>query len=171
MSKVDSVMSVKSIGFFLLMLLILVLCVRFLDIPVALFVKENLYANAHWSRLTSDLPDLLLLVVFLTSVGSLGIYLVRSNKGIYDTETRFAKVLTWAAPASYLAKVVLKWVFGRVNTRYWLENRQSYEFHWFNSGDGFESFPSGHMLVAATLLAVCWRFYPRFRPCCLLAGA
>lgn len=162
--------NVKWIASFLVMALLLVLCVQFLDVPVALFVKENLYVNAHWSRLTSDLPDLLLLVVFVATIGSLGIYLVRSNKGIYDTATNFAKLITWAAPVSYLVKMLLKWVFGRVNTRYWLENQHLYEFHWFNSGDGFEGFPSGHMLVIITMLAACWRFYPRLRPCCAVTG-
>jgi membrane-associated phospholipid phosphatase len=171
MSKAESSTRGKWIGSFLLTTLLLVLSVRYLDVPVALFVRENLYANAHWSRLTSELPDLLLLVVFLTTLGSLGMYLVRSNKGIYDTATNFAKVITWAAPASYLVKILLKWVFGRVNTRYWLENQQLYEFHWFHGGDGFESFPSGHMLVVVTLLAVCWRFYPRVRPYCVITGA
>jgi membrane-associated phospholipid phosphatase len=171
MSKAGSSTNGKWIASLLVLAPLLILCVQFLDLPVALFVKENLYVNAHWSRLTSDLPDLLLLVVFLSTIGSLGIYLVRSNKGIYDTATNFAKVITWGAPLSYLVKMLLKWVFGRVNTRYWLENQHLHEFHWFNSGDGFEGFPSGHMLVIITMLAACWRFYPRLRPYCAVTGA
>jgi membrane-associated phospholipid phosphatase len=149
---------------------LVVLCVQFVDVPVALFVKEHLYGNRHWSRLTSDLPDLLLLVVLVTTVAAIWLYVVRTRKGIYDEATSFDKLIAWAAPVSYLSKDVLKSVFGRVNTRTWLQDPQLYRFEWFERRQGFEGFPSGHMLVIVTLLAATWRFYPRTRPLCLLLG-
>jgi membrane-associated phospholipid phosphatase len=155
------------IGSALLLAPILVLCVQFVDVPLALYVKEHLYGNRHWSRLTSDLPDLLLIVVLVTTLLALSLYLVRTRKGIYDDATSFDKLLAWAAPVSYLAKDVLKSVFGRVNTRTWLQDPQLYRFDWFERRQGFEGFPSGHMLVIVTLLAAAWRFYPRSRGLCL----
>jgi membrane-associated phospholipid phosphatase len=154
----------------LLLAPLVVLCVQFVDIPVALFVKEHLYGNRHWSRLTSDLPDLLLLVVLVTTAAAVWLYVLRTRKGIYDEATSFDKLVAWAAPVSYVSKDVLKSVFGRVNTRTWLQDPQLYSFQWFERRQGFEGFPSGHMLVIVTLLAATWRFYPRTRPLCLLLG-
>jgi membrane-associated phospholipid phosphatase len=155
------------IGSALLLVPIVILCVQFVDVPVALFVKEHLYGNRHWSRLTSDLPDLLLVVVVVTTVLALSLYLVRTRNGIYDAATSFEKLVAWAAPVSYVTKDLLKSVFGRVNTRTWLHDPQLYRFEWFERRQGFEGFPSGHMLVIVTLLAAAWRFYPRTRPLCL----
>jgi membrane-associated phospholipid phosphatase len=148
----------------------LFLCVRYLDIPVAYYVRDHLCGNLHWSRLTSNLPDLLLLVVLLTTSVSLTLYLVRTRKGLYDATTRLEKLVTWSAPASYLVKSVLKFVFGRVNTRFWLQEPGLYGFHWFQRRQGCEGFPSGHMIVIVTLLAALWRFHPKSRPYCLLLG-
>ena len=65
----------------LLLTPLVVLCVLYLDVPLAYFVKNHLYGNLHWSRLTSDLPDLLLFVVLLTTSVSLVLYQVRTHRG------------------------------------------------------------------------------------------
>lgn len=154
----------------LLLTPLLILCVRYLDIPVANYVKDHFFGNRHWSRITSNLPDLLLLVVLFTTLVSLLFYLVRIRKGIYDADTQLAGLVILAAPASYLVKNVLKFVFGRVNTRHWLQEPNLYGFHWFQRRQGCEGFPSGHMVVIVTLLAALWRFHPKSRPYCLLVG-
>jgi membrane-associated phospholipid phosphatase len=147
----------------LLLAPLLVVCVLFVDVPVAVFVDRCLYGNAKWSSLTSDLPDLLLLVVLLATCCGVSFYLFRSKKGIYDAMTEFAKLVSWGAPLSYLMKVTLKFVFGRINTRTWLRDPEQYGFHWFQGGSGFEGFPSGHMLVMVTLFAALARCYPKTR--------
>jgi len=160
----------KLIGSGLLLTPLIFLCVRYLDIPVALYVKNHLYSKSQWTKLTSNLPDLLLMVVLISMLVSLSVYLARSGRGIYDTATGLAKLVLWAAPASYLTKTVLKFAFGRVNTRYWLEHPDLYGFHWFQMREGCQAFPSGHMLVIVALLAAFWRFCPRTRPLCLATG-
>jgi membrane-associated phospholipid phosphatase len=155
----------------LLLTPLIVLCVRYLDVPLAYLVRDQLFSNMNWSHLTSDLPDLLLLVVLATGSGALILYRIRIRQGIDDAITRLAKLVSWAAPASYLMKMVLKFVFGRVNTRIWLQQPDLYGFHWFQRRPGCEGFPSGHMVVIVTLLAALWRFYPKCRPWCLLLGA
>ncbi|MBJ6799952.1 phosphatase PAP2 family protein [Geomonas propionica] len=140
-----------------------VLCVWYLDVPLATFVTDYLYANRHWRLVTSDLPDLLLAVVIVATAGSFFFYLLRSEKGILDRATLLAKEVLWLAPASYLAKALLKVAFGRSNTRYWLTNPGAYGFHWFQMKEHCEGFPSGHMLVIVALLAAVWRFYPEAR--------
>ncbi|MBJ6750707.1 phosphatase PAP2 family protein [Geomonas anaerohicana] len=139
-------------------------CVLYLDIPVATFVREYLYANRHWLRATSDLPDLLLGVVIAATAVSCFFYLFRSEKGILDRATLLAKETVWLAPASYLVKALLKIAFGRCNTRYWLMEPGAYGFNWFQMKEHCDGFPSGHMLVIVALLAALWRFYPESRP-------
>ena len=142
---------------------VVVLCILYLDVPLAHFVRDYLYANAHWSRTTSDLPDLLSLVVLISMAGAFAIYLRRSRNAIYDRLTLLAREVLWLAPSSYLAKALLKIVFGRSNTRCWLRDPTIYGFHWFQMKEHCEGFPSGHMLVITALLAVLWRFYPGSR--------
>lgn len=154
----------------LLLLPIIILCVLYLDIPLALFVKNHLYANPAWSRTTANLPDLLLMVVLLSMFGSCCLYLVRSRKGIYDQLTSLAKHVLWVAPASFLVKTGLKLAFGRGNTRYWLLDPGLNGFHWFQMKDHCDGFPSGHMLVIVALLAALWRFYPKTRPLGILVS-
>jgi len=158
------------IGVGLLLTPIILLCVHFIDLPVASFVKNRLYSNAGWSRMTSDLPDLLFVVVLVSMLVSLLVYQVRSRRGIFDRSTAFAKLVLWIAPSSYLVKTLLKMVFGRVNTRCWLQEPELYGFHFFQMREGCEGFPSGHTLVIVTLLAALWRFYPGTRPLCLAAA-
>lgn len=159
-------------GSTLLLTLVVFLSVRFLDVPLAYFVRDHLYVNLHWSRLTSDLPDLLLQLVVFSSSFSLVFYRVRVRRGIDDNLTRLARLVTWAAPVSYLGKSLLKMVFGRGNTRMWLQEPGLYGgFHWFTFREGFEGFPSGHMAVVVTLLAALWRYYPKWRFWYLAVGA
>ncbi|MBU5636591.1 phosphatase PAP2 family protein [Geomonas sp. Red69] len=141
-----------------------VLCVFYLDIPVAVFVRDYLYANRHWVRATAELPDLLLAVVVVATVGSCLLYLFRYGRGILDRATMLAKEVVWLAPVSYLVKALLKIAFGRSNTRYWLHEPGDYGFHWFQMKEYCDGFPSGHMLVIVALLAAVWRFYPESRP-------
>jgi membrane-associated phospholipid phosphatase len=73
------------------------------------------------------------------------------------------KMLAITAPVSFAAKSLLKYIFGRITTREWLLAPQDLGFHWFNGGDRYTGFPSGHMVVITALVAIVWRFQPRFR--------
>lgn len=146
----------------LLVTVLVVICDRFVDVPVALFVKAHLYNNVQWSKLTSDLPDLLLLVVLGVTFFAFSVYLVRSKRGIYDNLTNLARLVSCLAPVAYGTKAVLKFGFGRINTRVWLMSPEQYGFHWFHGGHGFDGFPSGHMLVVVTLFAAVCRYYPGY---------
>lgn len=150
---------------------LLMACFRLVDVPVAFWVRDNLYAKPGWSKVTSELPDLLLLLVLSVTLSAALFYLVRSGKGIYDRATRLAKLLAWTAPCSYLVKWGAKSIFGRVNTRCWLQQPDLYGFHWFRRLPGCDGFPSGHMLVVVALFAALGRFYPGMRPLCLSAAS
>lgn len=143
-------------------LILIVLCMRLLDLPLAAWIAGYLGSYAPHVK-TSNIPDLLLVfVVILTSLSWMGyFYLVRRN--IHDQRTLFCYVTGTVLPLSFGMKIVLKWLFGRTETRTWLSDPSLYGFHWFAGTEGFQGFPSGHMLVFTPLLLALWHFYPRYR--------
>lgn len=147
-------------------------CIAYLDIDVARFVWRTLYASKKWQHLTLSLPDFLLILVICVSVTSHLLARYRSARFGADQLVVMFRMLAIVGPASYIAKSVLKFVFGRVNTRVWLGSPQEYGFHWFSGTGSHAGFPSGHMLVFTAFLAVLWRFFPRCRITCsgLLSG-
>ena len=143
-------------------------CNYFVDIPLALFVKEFFKNSTIWSKYTADVPDTLIYAVCMTTLVSLACYLIRVKKEIFDSATRCFLLITYAVPLSYVSKALLKFIFGRVNTREWLAKPELYGFHWFH-GSGFGGgFPSGHMAVFTALVAAMWRYSPRYRPLYLI---
>jgi len=154
---------------FIPMTLLTYLSVRYVDRPVSLFIHDHLYSNRHWSRLTSFLPDTLLLLVVIISVSAYIGYCYRKKKSLLDANTRLLRHIALSLPVAYGVKAVLKLICGRVQTRFWLHNPQHYEFHWFQGGTGFSGFPSGHMIVFTTLFVALGRYYGAYRfPCYLL---
>jgi membrane-associated phospholipid phosphatase len=94
-------------------------------------------------------------------------YLRRVRRGSRDEKTRFFLLSGTAMPVAFVVKQMLKYLFGRMNTRAWLENPGDLSFHWFHGGEQYSSFPSGHMAVFAALAAACWFFIPKYRVVCL----
>ena len=117
----------------------------------------------------SSLPDGLLLTVVITSALCWAGYFLLSRRGIADRRARFFKLLGISLPMAFAIKALLKWVFGRMDARVWIIHPDEYVFHWFHGGQGFQGFPSGHMLVFTPLLLALWDFYPRYRMVFLLA--
>ncbi|HZV83294.1 MAG TPA: phosphatase PAP2 family protein [Geobacteraceae bacterium] len=147
------------------------LSVRYVDQAVALLVRDYLFGSRQWSRLTSSLPDALLLVVVAISLSAFISRLYRKRKLLLDAHTRFLGHIALSLPVSYGVRAVLKYAFGREITRAWILKPQFHEFHWFNGGAGYNGFPSGHMIVFATLFAAIARYHPGFKlPCYLLLG-
>jgi membrane-associated phospholipid phosphatase len=140
--------------------------VYFLDEPIALSVGQLIRSNAFLSRYTNNLPDVLLPSVLLLSAAMWIAYLRRVREGIRDDQTRFYRIAGTALPAAFLLKTALKYVFGRVNTRAWLEHPAVHAFLWFRGGEGHTGFPSGHMTVFAVLAFASGIFFPRTRIYC-----
>ena len=147
---------------FLLLPFVLIFCNYFVDREVALFVSRFFYTNPIWSKCTADIPDVLFLLVCVTTIVAFGCYLYRAGKGIYDESTRLFQLVAFAVPASYFIKSVLKHVFGRINTRVWLDHQNWYGFHFLHGGGEYGGFPSGHMVVFATIAAALRRRYPQY---------
>lgn len=145
-------------------ILLIAFCVRYLDVRLAYAILEFTGRDFQFSHHLSSLPDMLLLTVIAVSAFSWAGHFLLSRKGISDRRTFLFQVLGTSLPVAYAAKELLKWLFGRVNTRFWLTDPHAYAFHWLHGGQGFQGFPSGHMLVLTPLFLALWNFSPRIRP-------
>jgi membrane-associated phospholipid phosphatase len=145
-----------------MMIIIIVGCMQLFDLPLAAWVAEYLRSNALYAK-TSNMPDLLLIaVVTLTCLSWIG-YFWLILRNIHNKNTFFCRLTGIVLPLSFILKMFLKWLFGRMETRTWLLDPSLYGFHWFAGADGFQGFPSGHMLVFSPLFLAMWNFYPRYR--------
>ena len=140
--------------------------VCFLDEPIALAVDRLIRSHALLGRYTRNIPDVLLPVVLLLSSGMWIAYIRRVRVGIRDDRARFHMIAGTALPAAFFLKTALKYVFGRINTRAWLEHPAAHAFLWFRGAEGHDGFPSGHMTVFAALAVALWIFFPRTRFFC-----
>lgn len=136
---------------------------RFLDVWIALYVKEMLESNFLLQTSTSNIPDVLFMLVCIGSGLLWGRYLILRRKGIINEQSPFCQIAGTAVLFAFFLKWPLKLLFGRTNTRVWLVNQVSDDFHWFHGGGDYSSFPSGHMMVFAAFFAALWHFYPRYR--------
>jgi len=156
-----------SAGGFLLAAILVVFSSEFLDARIALGFDRLLRSDPLLAHYTSHIPDLLLPSVLVLSGAMWAMYLRRVRRGSRDEKARFFLLSGIAMPVAFVAKLMLKYLFGRMNTRAWLENPEDLSFHWFHGGGQYSSFPSGHMAVFATLAVACWLFFPKYRVACL----
>ena len=146
----------------LLALILVVLCMRLLDLPLAAWIAGYLRTYGL-NEDNTQVPDLLLLTVAIMAVPSWMLYFHMLRKKIHDRLSMFCLITGTVLPVSFALKTFLKWVFGRMDTRTWLSDRSTVGFHWFAGADGYQGFPSGHMLVYTPLFLALWHFYPRYR--------
>ena len=147
---------------FPLVVLAVLISWRFLDAWTAMGVMELLKSSDLLRTSTSDIPDILFLLVCIGSVLLWGNYLILRHRGIINEQSQFSQLAGSAVPLSYSLKWFLKYVFGRANTRFWLAHPASDDFHWFHGGGDYSSFPSGHMAVFVAFFAAICFFYPRY---------
>jgi len=141
-------------------------CVLRLDEPIALAIHGFRRSNPMLEEYTDRIPDLLLPVVLVLSAGMWIAWFLRVRKGVRDDRTAFFRLAGTVLPLSYFARAAFKFLFGRIETRAWLEHPVPTEFQWLQTGDRIGGFPSGHMMVFASLAAACWIFFPRARAAC-----
>jgi membrane-associated phospholipid phosphatase len=143
-------------------LILVLLSVQFWDLPLAAWIAT--YPPYYVRHLkNSEIPDLLLAIIIILTALSWAMYLYLIHQNIRDRRTQFLRVLGTAMPLTFVAKEILKWIFGRVNTRTWLKHPDLDGFHWFDGSKHFQGFPSGHMLVFTPLFLALWQFFPRYR--------
>jgi membrane-associated phospholipid phosphatase len=91
-------------------------------------------------------------------------YVYLAHKGIYNTHAQFFQLVAVTVPLTFFLESTLKYVVGRINTRFWLHHPSIKEFHWLQGVGHYSGFPSGHMAVFTVLVFALCRFYPRYRP-------
>ena len=148
--------------------LLTLLSIRYWDLPVAEFILKHVGRHFLLGTKVSHMPDLLMGTVATLSAICWSGYFLLSRKSISDHRTIFFKILGTSLPVAFVLKDILKWVFGRVDARFWLAHHDERSFHWFQGGAHFNGFPSGHMLVFTTIFLALWGFLPRARSLFLL---
>ncbi|HUL00025.1 MAG TPA: phosphatase PAP2 family protein [Nitrospirota bacterium] len=151
-----------SIGFLLAVVLITVSYV-YLDKGVALAIKKLWLFNTRLSFFSTDIPDFLPLLVSLITGTAWFVFFYLARKNIYNSHTRFFQLIAITVPLTNVVKTMLKFVFGRINTRFWLQHPGANEFHWLHGSANFSGFPSGHMAVFTVLIIALSIFYPRYQ--------
>jgi membrane-associated phospholipid phosphatase len=153
----------KTIGAWLMVFFGLLISIFFLDGPIAIFCKRMARSSRSLAILMGDMPDLLLPVAGLATVLAWIGYGILRRRGINNNYTQFFKLTAVTIPVSYAVKSVLKYVFGRVETRHWLRHPVSLGFHFFTGNGDLSGFPSGHMTVFTVVVAAAYVYLPRYR--------
>ncbi len=149
---------------------IAVCAVAILTVISAIWIDRPLaHAVARWlppgHRVPQSLPDQLAPFVVIVSGTMLVLWIWTWSRGHQNSRlAHLAPVLTVGMPLAYGLKALAKWAYGRTETRMFLSTYHSCDFcHWFNGFGPYMGFPSGHMLVIATLMVLINAFYPRLR--------
>jgi membrane-associated phospholipid phosphatase len=144
---------------------LVVLAQAFVDRPAAWFAHDVIGRNAVLDTMQRIPEWLTACAVPVLVVG-----------GLWNLERgglpRWARVLFLGAVSLLLAtaiKDVLKYAFGHTWPDTWVNNNPSYiqngvyAFFPFHGGAGYASFPSGHMTVVTSVMALFWIAWPRLR--------
>ncbi len=134
-----------------------------LDKSVALLIRKMWMSGAGFSFFSAEIPDFLPFLVLLITGFAWAASFYLARKKIYNTHTRFFQLLSITVPLAYAFKEILKFAFGRIETRLWLRHPGPAEFHWFQGSEQYGGFPSGHMAVITVLAAALSFYYPRYR--------
>ncbi|MDN5863638.1 MAG: phosphatase PAP2 family protein [Gammaproteobacteria bacterium] len=110
-----------------------------------------------------NVPDLLLEFVVAVTLASFLVWVWIRWRGGFPRLQRIAPLLGIVAPLSLALKFIAKWVFGRTQSRWFIDHPGSYSFHWFDGQGVHLGFPSGHMLVATAVVLVVLAVFPRLR--------
>lgn len=156
---------IRALGLVGLALIAIVVAVHWIDVPLARELARFDMARALFRSKPLALPILpgLSLAILL-----LGLAVLVAGRPLPRWLVAGSLAALALLTSLYVTEEVLKPVFGRVVPSVALRGHVS-GFHWLRSGSPYLSFPSGHSVQAASVVAVMWRFYPRLR-LLMLAG-
>ncbi len=153
----------KNIVVFLLLTLLVFCSYYFIDKNIALFIAKIWTSSARLAIFSANIPDFLFPLVCLITAFAWTAYFYLARKGMHNKHTYFFLLVANTIPLTYFLKAALKYLFGRINARFWLRHPHFTEFHWFHGIGNYAGFPSGHMAVFTALALALWKFYPAHR--------
>jgi membrane-associated phospholipid phosphatase len=154
----------QMLGVLLLVTLATGVSVAYIDLPLAQFVKAAFSQGPSHTLVTAKFPDGLDIFVAAVTIASWIGYIILRRRNPMKRLVCLLQVIGTATPFAYTAKDLLKSVFGRVDTRYWLNHPYHFVFRWFHSSSNYFGFPSGHMAIACALVFAVMHYYPRLKP-------
>jgi PAP2 superfamily len=144
---------------------LVLLCMAYVDRPIAAYVETHLSHTKLWDWTTYllwPLPLVLALVLGFQVVA--GCWALAGR--VLAPWMRTPLISAWSAVWALAVTVVLKRAFGREDIGQGSIAAHGVEFRWLHGGPGHEAFPSGTMMVAGALLSVVWLGAPRLRTAC-----
>jgi membrane-associated phospholipid phosphatase len=135
------------------------------DRPISFFMHKELAQPV----LLTQLPRISEWLV----AGASGVFVLLGLRGLTGRPlSRLEAVILLCGLSIIVASAIkgeLKFIFGRTWPETWIGNNPSlirdgvYGFHFFHSGRGYDSFPSGHTAAVCAAMSVLWLCYPRWR--------
>lgn len=153
--------SQKIINRSLLALGLIIINFLWLDKPIALFVNEII--SGHDSLPSSHIPDLLFPFSLSVTAFAWTAFIFLKRQVRHELAAQFFLFIGISVPISFLLKSVLKFLIGRINTKYWLLCPGSPDFHFLHGTENYCGFPSGHMAVFTVIVLALRRYFPRYR--------
>lgn len=143
----------------ILALIVVVCVIHFVDRPLAQAASGFDAFRPALTNSTVTLPVMIAMAVVGVALGAVYL-LAQKSMPKWVTAAMLAGIaLAWS---TCLIEFVLKPAFGRTIPSVFLAGGP-YGFFWFQHGDEYGSFPSGHSDQAASILSVLWTYYPAWR--------
>lgn len=142
--------------------LLVAVCARYVDRPIADFFEVHFRQTEGWQWLSHAL-DLfpLLVATALACLFLAGLWILSGRR---LAAWSFVPIeCSWATMWALGTERVLKSVFGRPGPDPLYLHHQRYGFEWFHENVRWDSFPSGTALVCAAIGAVIWMLAPKLR--------
>jgi membrane-associated phospholipid phosphatase len=154
------------LGGLLLTALLPSLSVMWIDKPIAILINR-IFGSRHLPDTVVSSPGLSIPLASALIFVVFGLSAVAGRK--FSELERALLLCDISILAADAIKNQLKYVFGRTWPDSWdpqivsLIHDNAYGFNFFHYGRSFESFPSGHAAVAASVMSVLWILFPRLR--------
>jgi len=137
-------------------------CVSYVDRPVALFFDAHFRYTTAWDWLNRALAPLNLVVLLaLLFLFGCGTWVISGR--LLPSRTRTPLLCSWAAMWATAAEIIFKRIFGRAWPDPTYIRDHLYGFRLLHGGPHWQSFPSGTAMVSAAILSVLWITVPRWR--------
>lgn len=147
---------------FLATVIATIVCVFWIDRPVADLVEQHLRHTPFWNAVAIALSPISLLVLaalfFLLGCGAWAM----SGRPLARW-TRAPLLCSWATMWAVAAEIIFKRIFGRGWPDPTYTQEHLYGFHWLHGTPHWDSLPSGTAAISVAILAVLWNQSPRWR--------